>query len=250
MSTEPLKGKSVVVTRASHQNADLVAAFVEVGADVIAAPAIAIVPPLDGGQPLDDALLRLGRFTWIAFTSTNAVAALMARAARRGVLKKFSDLKIATVGPTTAAKVVAELKREPNLVPEQHDGSALAEAFPHAGPDDRVLIPMASEGRSDLCRGLEEKGWEVDQVAAYRTVFPSLSSELVERAINADLVTFASPSAVNGHLEQTEGVINSKIVVIGPTTAQECRTNGLEVAAIAEKQTVDALVQAAIGALR
>ena len=81
-------------------------------------------------------------------------------------------------------------------------------------------------------------------------MFPSLSSELVERAINADLVTFASPSAVNGHLEQTEGVINSKIVVIGPTTAQECRTNGLEVAAIAEKQTVDALVQAAIGALR
>ena len=67
MNTKPLKGKSVVVTRASHQNADLVKAFSELGADVVAAPAIAIVPPLDGGQPLDDALLRLKRFTSLAY---------------------------------------------------------------------------------------------------------------------------------------------------------------------------------------
>ena len=33
MNTKPLKGKSVVVTRASHQNADLVKAFSELGAD-------------------------------------------------------------------------------------------------------------------------------------------------------------------------------------------------------------------------
>ena len=90
MNTKPLKGKSVVVTRASHQNAELVRAFSALGADVIAAPAIAIVPPLDGGQPLDDALLRLSRFTWLAFTSSNAVSALMARAARRGGRKTFS----------------------------------------------------------------------------------------------------------------------------------------------------------------
>ena len=249
MNTKPLKGKSVVVTRASHQSVDLVNAFSDVGADVIAAPAIAIVPPLDGGQPLDDALLRLSRFTWLAFTSSNAVAALMARAARRGVLKNFSHLQIAAVGPTTAAKVLAELKREPNLVPPKSDSSALAAAFPEPGPDDRVLIPTASEGLSDLRFGLEAKGWDVHQVAAYRTVFPSLSDELVARALAADLVTFASPSAVNGHLRQTNGLSASKVVAIGSTTAQECRAKGLTVAATAEQQSSDALVQAAIEVL-
>ena len=249
MNTKPLKGKSVVVTRASHQNADLVKAFSELGADVVAAPAIAIVPPLDGGQPVDDALLRLKRFTWLAFTSSNAVSALMARAARRGVLKNFSHLEIAAVGPTTAAKVLAELKRDPTLVPQKSDGSALAAAFPEPGPNDRVLIPAASDGLTDLQQGLEEKGWDVDQVAAYRTVFPSLSDELVTRAVAADLVTFASPSAVRGHLQQTNGLAASKVVAIGATTAEECRDQGLTVAATADQQSSEALVQAAIEVL-
>ena len=82
MSSKQLEGKSVVVTRASHQNLRLIQALTSAGAEVIVAPAIAVVPPLDGGQPLDDALIRLERFSWIAFTSTNSVSALMARGAR------------------------------------------------------------------------------------------------------------------------------------------------------------------------
>ena len=89
MRNDLLKGKSIVVTRASHQSAALIESLEVIGADVVPAPAIAIVPPLDGGQPLDDALLRLERFSWVAFTSANAVAAMTARAERRGVRKKF-----------------------------------------------------------------------------------------------------------------------------------------------------------------
>ena len=69
MTTDLFAGKSVVVTRASHQSGDLISALRCEGADVVPAPAIAIVPPMDGGQPLDDALLRLERFSWIAFQS-------------------------------------------------------------------------------------------------------------------------------------------------------------------------------------
>ena len=249
MSVDVLTGKSVVVTRASHQSSDLIEALDEVGAEVIPAPAIAVVPPLDGGQPLDDALLRLERFSWLAFTSSNAVSALMARAARRGVSKKIEGLQIAAIGPSTAAKVLSELKREPDLVPINNDGVSLAEVFPVPTSDDHVLIPMASDGRTELYEGLKNKGWKVDCVAAYRTVFPSLEDELVMRAIRADAVTFASPSAVNGHLEQTGGRTATKIITIGNTTAEECRIHGLEVAGVAESQTTDGLVQAVIGAL-
>ncbi|HAF68768.1 MAG TPA: uroporphyrinogen III synthase [Acidimicrobiaceae bacterium] len=249
MSSDLLTGKSVVVTRASHQSGDLIAALQEKGAEVVPAPAIAVVPPLDGGQPLDDALLRLERFSWIAFTSSNAVSALMARAARRGVLKKFSGLRVAAIGPSTASKVIAELKREPDLVPSKNDGLSLAEAFPVPACDDHVLIPMASDGRPELGDILESKGWKVDRVAAYRTVCPSIEDELVARAIEADAVTFASPSAVKGHMEQTGGRAAPKVVAIGQTTAEECRVQGLEVADVAESQTTEGLVQAVIGVL-
>ena len=244
MSNKSLCGKSVVVTRASHQSADLIQALTEEGAEVIAAPAIAIVPPLDGGQPLDDALIRLERFSWLAFTSTNSVAALMARGARRGVLKRFSHLKIAAVGPATAAKVASEMGREPDLIPTHYDSASLADAFPRPKPGDRVLVPRASDGLTDLSDGLRARGWHVDCVAAYRTVCPSLSDDLVSQAISAEIVIFASPSAVKGHLEQTGGKSASTVVVIGETTAEECRLSGIEVAAIAEERSVGGLVQA------
>ena len=239
----------MVVTRASHQSGDLISALRDEGADVVPAPAIAIVPPMDGGQPLDDALLRLERFSWIAFTSSNAVSALMARAARRGVLRKFDGLRLAAIGPSTASKVLSELKREPDLVPSNNDGLSLAEAFPAPASDDRVLIPMASDGRLELSDILTSKGWKVDRVVAYRTVFPSLADDLVERAIKADVVIFASPSAVKGHLEQTRGRTASKIIAIGQTTAEECRVQGLEVSGIAKSQSTEGLLQAVIGVL-
>tara|TARA_B100001750_G_scaffold12509_1_gene9039 strand:- start:422 stop:751 length:330 start_codon:yes stop_codon:yes gene_type:complete len=108
---------------------------------------------------------------------------------------------------------------------------------------------MASDGRTELYEGLQNKGWKVDRVAAYRTVVPSLEDDLVTRAISADAVTFASPSAVNGHLEQTGGHTATKIIAIGNTTAAECRIQGLEVAGVAKNQTTDDLVQAVIGVL-
>ena len=244
MNDRPLQGKSVVVTRASHQSGDLIQALTKAGADVIAAPAIAVVPPLDGGQPLDDALIRLERFSWLAFTSTNSVAALMARGARRGVLKRFAHLQIAAVGHGTAAKVASEMGREPDLVPARQDGASGANAFPPPQPGDRVLVPIASDGRPDLPEGLRARGWDVDCVAAYRTVYPSLDEDLVSRALSAEIVIFASPSAVKGHLEQTGGKTAPKVIVIGDTTAQECRLSGLEVAAIAGEPSVEGLLKA------
>ncbi|HCB36823.1 MAG TPA: hypothetical protein DEP66_01035, partial [Acidimicrobiaceae bacterium] len=88
----PLARRSVVVTRAAHQSAPLADALRAAGADVVEAPAVAVVPPSNGGQPHDDALMRLDRFTWVAFTSVNAVAAAFARAERRGVRHRLARM--------------------------------------------------------------------------------------------------------------------------------------------------------------
>jgi len=239
-------GRIVVVTRASHQSADLTELLRAAGAEVIEAPAIAIVPPLDGGQPLDDALLRLDRFSWVAFTSANAVAATLARSERRGVRRRFDAIKVAVVGRATARRVTTELGREPDLVPERHDAQALAAAFPEPGAGDQCFVPRATHGRPDLADGLRGRGWEVWDVAAYRTVHPSLSDHLVDEVAHADVVTFASPSAVRGHLEQTGGVVNAAVVVIGETTAAECEAQGIDVAAIAAEASAAGLASAAL----
>jgi|TARA_B100001094_G_scaffold318259_1_gene361599 uroporphyrinogen-III synthase len=239
-----LKGLSVVVTRASHQSATLIKALERENADVIAAPSIAIVPPLDGGQPLDDALLRLDRYSWVAFTSANAVAASLARGARRGVIRRFDHLKIAAVGLATAEKVLEEMKREVDLLPTVHRATELARAFPEPKKNDRVFVPMASEGRPDLAAGLRERGWDVDDVAAYRTVTPSLTAAVTEKLGNADMIIFASPSAVNGHIKQRGLSIDSKVVCIGDVTAEACLLKGIEVGAVAKSPSVGDLLKA------
>ncbi len=247
---DPLAGKTVVITRASHQAAPLAAALRERGATVVVAPAIAVVPPLDGGQPLDDALLRLEQYSWVAFTSSNAVAATFARADRRGVRRRFARIRTAAVGPTTAARVEAEINRPVTLVPERHDAAGLASAFPEPRPDDWCFVPQSAQARPELADGLRARGWSVDAVNAYRTVTPTLSDHLAADVSSADAVVFASPSAVRGHLSQLGGnPITGKAVCIGRTTAAACHEAEVPVAAVADGPTDAGLVKAVVAAV-
>ena len=245
-----LGGRTVVVTRASHQANPLAAVIREHGAHPVIAPAIAVVPPLDGGQPLDDALLRLEQFSWVAFTSPNAVAATLARADRRGVRRRFARIRVAAVGPATAARVEAELGRPVNLVPDRNDGAGLAAAFPDPRPDDACFVPHSAQARPELVDGLRARGWTVDAVSAYRTVTPTLSDHLIADMAAADAVIFASPSAVHGHLSQIgDRPISGKVICIGSTTAAACAEADLPVAAVASRPSDDGLIEAVIAAV-
>ena len=246
-----LADRTVVVTRASHQADPLADALRSHRARPVIAPAIAVVPPLDGGQPLDDALLRLEQFSWVAFTSPNAVAATLARADRRGVRRRFARIRVAAVGPATAARVEAELDRPANLVPDRNDAVGLAEAFGDPQPGDACFVPHSAQARPELVDGLRARGWAVDAVSAYRTVTPTLSDHLIADVAAADAVIFASPSAVVGHLSQIgEREVRAKVVCIGDTTAAACAEAGLPVAAVASRPSSEGLVEAVAAALR
>jgi len=246
-----LADRVIVVTRASHQADPLADALRTHRARPVIAPAIAVVPPLDGGQPLDDALLRLEQFSWVAFTSPNAVAATLARADRRGVRRRFARIRVAAVGPATAARVEAELNRPANLVPDRNDAVGLAEAFGDPRPGDACFVPHSAQARPELVDGLRARGWTVDAVSAYRTVTPTLSDHLIADVAAADAVIFASPSAVGGHLSQIgERGVHGKVVCIGDTTAAACVEAGLSVTAVASRPSNEGLVEAAAAALR
>lgn len=252
MSRLPLAGRTVVVTRSRAQSAGLVTRLEHLGATVVALPVIAIETPADGGAALGEAVTRLrdGAYEWVALTSSNAAGRLLAAIGDRPVP---GPVRWAAVGTGTAS-TLAEGGIVADLVPAVSQAESLADAFPTPGSGSpspagapgsagTVLFPRAETVRSGLAAGLRAKGWEVDEVVAYRTVPGDPDSEAVTAAGQADAVAFTSSSTV----ERTVDLLGPRglppvVVTIGPVTSSSARAAGLDVAAEADPHTLDGLV--------
>ena len=106
---------------------------------------------------------------------------------------------------------------------------------------------------------LTRAGAHVEDVAFYRTGRPAaLPEEAVDalRGRRVDWVTFTSPSAVENFLDllaeadlqPAAALADVSLAAIGPVTAAALAGRGLEVAAVADPHTIDALVGAIAGA--
>ena len=74
-SAGPLAGLMVAVTRPRTKGDRLAAELRRLGAEVVAAPALHLIPPRDPG-PLARAAARLADFDWVAVTSATGIHAL------------------------------------------------------------------------------------------------------------------------------------------------------------------------------
>jgi uroporphyrinogen III methyltransferase/synthase len=246
----PLLGRTVVVTRARSQASGLSARLRDLGARIVEVPTIRIDGPADGGAGLGRAVAELGdgRYEWVVFSSPNAVSALLERVPDA---RLFGSARLAAMGPGTADALSA-WHLVPDLVPDRAIAEGMLEAFPDpAGPGSRVLLPRAAEGRDRLPDGLRAAGWEVDDVAAYRTVRMPLTGADRDGVARADAVCFASASSVTGLLAATGGPdeVPRVVVCIGPSTASAAAAGGLQVTAVAREHTIPGLVEALVGAL-
>jgi uroporphyrinogen III methyltransferase/synthase len=241
----PLEGLRVAVTRARAQAADLTRPLVELGAAVVEVPVIEIVDPADGGAALRSAVERAaaGAYDWLVVTSTNGAERVVAALAGR----PLDRARVAAIGPATAA--VLEAAGVPaDLVPDRYVAESLVEAFPAPSAGGRVLVARAAVARDVLPAGLAAMGWEVDVVEAYRTRRTTIEPADRAAAGDADLITFTSPSTVDGAIELL-GVDRLPPVAacIGPVTAVAARERGLDVAIEAEVHTIAGLVDAIAG---
>lgn len=252
----PLSGKSVVVTRARSQGAEMASQLRSLGAAVVWAPMIAIDDPADGGAALARAVeeLEAGDYRWVVLTSANGVDRLFSRLRDA---RSLGQVQVAAVGPGTARAlrrhgVVAD------LVPEVAVGEGLVESFPRfselveasPGGSERVLLAQAADARDVVARGLSAKGWTVDEVQAYRSVPVVPDDGLVARIAAAEAVTFTSSSTVENLIDAV-GVEGLPPVVasIGPITTMTLRERGVAVTAEASPHTVDGLIAAVRRAL-
>lgn len=233
----------VVVTSPSVAGAEITALLIERGAVVVPLPVFEIIGP-SSWEPFEAALDRLGDFTWLLFTSRNAVAGFASRAGGRTLP---TGLKVGAVGSSTAADAEASGLRV-DLVPKSFTGAALAEAL--GDPDGAVLVVRVEDGPPETPAALRAQGWAVEEVPVYRNVplDPGAEAAAVVRAGDFDVVTLMSPSAALGFARVLGGTPPPEAVVacIGPMTARGAEAAGLRVDVVAPRHTAEGLVAALV----
>jgi uroporphyrinogen-III synthase len=235
----PLAGRAIVVTRPAAQAGPLVDGLAGLGATVALVPLVAVEPVEDPG-PLARAMRDSG-YDWVVFTSANGVLA----AAQALAGEPLAGEKLAAVGPATADAVRDLLGVEASFVPAVHAAEEIAAGL---GPIQgaRVLLPQADIASPELAVELRARGALVDAIAAYRTVAvepsPDQRDEL-ERG--PDAVILASGSAARSlaalRIRFDEG---TRLVCIGPKTAEAVRSVGLPVGLVADEATTEGIIQA------
>ena len=247
----PLHGRRVAVTRARAQASGLAARLRSLGAEVVEAPAIRIVPrPIEG--ELARAIEAMADYALVCLTSPNGAGLLFDALKATGQdARALAGATVAAIGPGTAA----ELSRRgitADVVPERSVAEALVESLEGVSVEGRkVLVARAAKARDVLPGALAQRGAEVEVAALYETVAETLSPEARAGVGRSDYVTFTSSSTVDMLLEalgSDDGVPEgARIVSIGPITSATARERGLTVHVEAERHDIDGLVEALLG---
>ena len=249
-----LFGQRIVVTRTREQASQLSRQLLERGAEVLEIPTIKIVPPTKH-EEIVEALSGLNAYDWLIFTSPNGVTSFFDY-----FFKAFQDLRdigsvrIAAVGPATAAKL-RELHLQVDLMPDEYVASKIAQALAEYESIDnlRILLLRAEVANPELPKLLEDKGAIVDDIAWYQTVpetedITGAAAKLLEDG--ADWITFTSSSTVeNFHARFDLPALLKKFpqiktASIGPETSKALFALGLKPTVEAKTHTIEVLVKA------
>ena len=252
--TRPLYGRRIVVTRAARQSAPLTDKLAELGAEVIQMPATQVAR-LDL-SPLRDIIPRLPDFSWLMFTSQNAVAIFWEQLLGGGRdARALAGLRIAAVGPATAGALL-ERGIAVDVIPERFVAEGLLEKLEER--DDvsgaHVLYVTAEGSRDVLPDGLERLGAELTVIHAYRSVHDGAGATRLQRALESgtvSAVTFTSASSVRGYVTAVgeELSVKAPAASIGPATTEAINAAGIELLCEAEQSTTDSLLEAVERAL-
>jgi uroporphyrinogen III methyltransferase/synthase len=236
----PLAGITVAVTRAREQAGARASRLQTLGAAVVEAPAIRIVP-------LEVSVPELSSYDLVVLTSPNGVRLLFERLQADGLdARSLAGARVAAIGPGTAA-ALRQHGVLADVVPERFLAEGLVAALSEI-PVRRALIARAAQARDVLPQSLRERGIEVDVLALYETLAEPLSERQLNALERADYLTFTSSSTVRFFQDAAGDRIarRSRIVSIGPVTSETLRERGLEPDVEATRHDIDGLVEALV----
>ncbi|MBD1880591.1 uroporphyrinogen-III C-methyltransferase [Coleofasciculus sp. FACHB-T130] len=253
-SSQPLAGKTILVTRAAGQSGEFCLRLQEEGATVIEMPTLEITPP-SSWEELDRAIAHLSDFDWLILTSSNGVDYFFERLeAQNQDARALAGVKIAVVGKKTAQSLKQQ-GLQPDFIPPDFVADSLIEYFPEPLEGKKILFPrVETGGREVLVKELTAQGAEVIEVAAYQSqcpkaIAPAALDALQRQAV--DVITFASSKTVQffgqlvGEIDKLplQGVC---IASIGPQTSNTCLSLLGRVDVEAPEYTLDGLTQAIV----
>ena len=242
-----LFGQRILVTRSAEQAQEFTAKLTELGADVLVQPAIEISPP-EFYEAVDQIIHRLADFDWIVFSSRNGVQYFLDRLATLELdARQFAGVKIAAVGPGTAA-ALKQRHLKCDLIPAEYRAESLAESLRDEASDSSVLLVRASRGRDTLGEMLKSDGAEVTQVVAYVSRDVTEIDSAVAAALAAgeiDWITVTS-SAIGRSLVALLGsaISQTKVASISSITSGALSALDVTVDAEAQEHSLDGLISA------
>jgi uroporphyrinogen-III synthase len=213
-----LAGATVILTREAGDNEALAARLRGWSAEVVELPCVR-VEPVEDTHALDEALAALSPEDWLVLTSRHGADAVARCGATRAA--------VAVVGPATAERARAHGLRV-EFEPTAANGERLARELPSRG--GVALLARSDRALTDLPAILRERGFEVREVVAYRTIPEAQGDVARVRELLASSrirvgVLFHSPSAVAGMLGAIEAplVARASIYVVGRATMRAVR---------------------------
>jgi uroporphyrinogen III methyltransferase/synthase len=243
----PLSGRVVLVTRPGEQAQELRELLAALGAEVLEQPGISVSDPPDW-SPVDAALERIASYDWLVFSSSNGVKRLLDRLLLRGgSLQQLAAVKLAAIGPGTAAELV-RYGLAAEIVPGEYRAESLADALAPQAAGRRFLLARASRGRQVLPERLLAAGGIVEQVVVYSTSDVETADPQVAAALAAgrvDWVTVTSSAIARAIVGLFgEQLRKTRLASISPVTSQTLHELGHPPAAEAVEYTMAGLVAA------
>src|SRR5205823_6563305 len=255
VTSGPLAGRRIVVTRPHKQAEGLSSTLQQFGAEVVEAPVIEIRPP-DSFQALDAALNNILQYDWLILTSVNGVEALFSRLEPLGLsIDSLQHLKIAAIGPATEQRI-QDHGLVVDVVPPQYVAEEIVRSLRKLVKSEKVLLVRAKVARDVIPDELRAAGAHVDVVEAYQSAIPEnaksrMQSVFTDRPL-PDAITFTSSSTVQNFFTVVVGtdiptkLSQVKFASIGPVTSGTMREYGLRVDVEADEYTMEGLTQALV----
>ena len=233
------------LTREDGKNGKLQSLLSARGVPTAELPCIAF-ERLPGYKELCDALVHSDH-DWVVVTSPEA-AGVFLEAWHSCKEPPPRATRIASVGAGTAA-VLADAGMPVDFVPSKATGQTLAKELPavdgSGGDSGAVLYPASALAATVVESGLQSRGFRTRRIETYTTVAASWDAAELERARAAQVVTFASPSAVRVWAERVGTAATA--VCIGETSAEEARGLGFESVHCPDKPGVESWAECVSG---
>jgi uroporphyrinogen-III synthase len=242
-----ITGKTIAITRSKEDSEEFIHLITTANANPISLPTIELVSK--GKKIVEEFLnsIKDDNHDFSVFMSSKAVKLLFDTARK---LSKFEKLQLAVanttviaVGPKTKAALEKEGIRVTYMPQKKYSSVGVGEVFTRLNAEGKkVIIPRSGASTPFLAQLLEKIGLQVKEIYLYDVCSFKDTSQWNEFRVlfsnkKIDGIVFTSASSVNAFFEimlmdsdkkiLLEDLQKTKVVAIGPFTADELKKFGL-----------------------